>query len=103
MFVVHAPKLDDIIDIQEYIVCRLSEFFSVTTSGNRMYGDIIEWFKVQVRKSDAVVPVFTKEFSSEWEEHSNKSHEVRATQRLLMSALLRSIWTSTLLLFWMKM
>ena len=86
VFVVHAPKLDDIIDIQKYIVCPLSEFFSVTTSGDRMCGDIIEWFEVQVRKSNAVVLVFTKEFSSEWEEHSNKSHEMRATQRLLMSA-----------------
>ena len=91
VFVVHSPTADIMRDIQTYVVCPLQEFFDVATSGDKMYGDIIEWIEIQVRESNAVLLVITKEFFSEWEEYSSKSNVVRAIQRLLTSAVSQNI------------
>lgn len=91
VFVVHAPQADVIDDIQTYIVCPLQESFDVVTSGDMMRGDVIEWIEVQVREKNTVLLVFTKEFFYEWEGCSNTSPVVRATQRLLMSAVAQDI------------
>ncbi len=85
IFIVHSSSADCMKDIKTYITCSLLESFNVVSFGDKFRGDVIEWIEMQVRKSDAVILVFTKELHSEWESET-KSLVVRAMTRLIHSA-----------------
>lgn len=66
VFYCSSTPAKELKDIQEHVICPLSEYFDVTTPNDYIRGDVSSWLEEKVQLSKAILLISDETFCSEW-------------------------------------
>ena len=66
VFYCSSTPAKELKDIQQHVICPLSEYFDVTTPNDYIRGDVSSWLEEAVQMSKAIFLISDETFCSEW-------------------------------------